>query len=325
MVGGERRPSAVFPKSLTFTLQLSANIIRFSQLRGLVNRYYSDERILEELPKVATLVRGCWVIRSSIIYRDRPAAARQMLLKLFNEQDYVTRQELIERARIPLQMATAMLQEIAVYVPNKGGWALRMGHDEEFLLQHEVLAAKLKASFERDVQNIEKELAPKPMQRRPSASGSRPAPASSAAALKKQASAEALKSGASTLTGPPVPPPLKSAASAAPAPKATATASSSASTPAPAATSAPAPKEKEKEKETEKEKDKGKAPAPVPVPDDVKVYEQNPVTTDAYPVEGASMHEQMRALVRQIFVKHGVVKEHVIKSYLWARANDACG
>jgi hypothetical protein len=275
--------------------------MRYSKIREYVSPYYSEERILEELPKVATLVRGCWAVRSSIIYKDRPAAARQLLLRMFNETEHVTRQQLIEKTHLPLQMATAMLQELAVSVPGKG-WELRTGHDEAFVREHEHLAAKIKLAFEKEVVLAERDLLAKTAHKKSTTSpvGKSSVPGTPAASQhKRQSSLETVK--------PTVPAP---------------TAGSTSSSPGVFAVPEPRPPKG-------KEKDAGKPAGPsssslkVAVPKDVKVYTENPVPAADFPILGTTAIEQTRYLIRQILNKHGVVQTSIIKSYLWARANDS--
>lgn len=296
MVNGEQALPTFLSKSEANCLFLeTANIIRFSKIREVVLPYYTDDRILEELPKVASLVRGCWVVRSSIIYKDRAAAARQHLLKMFSESEYVTRQQLIEKTRLPLPMATSMLQELAVLVPGKG-WELRTGHDDEFIRQHEQLVSRLKFNFEKEIVVAERELAAKAVRRNSTSAAAKPS----------------------------IPPSASTATTTTTAPVAAATStqqhkrapSAEAAKPAAMSARAPAPPKSTK----------GKEPAgrseTTSVPSDVTVFEKNPVSGSEYPVTGSGVHEQAKALARQAFTKHGVLKVSVLKSLIWARAND---
>ncbi|KAI9028533.1 Sin-like protein conserved region-domain-containing protein [Hyaloraphidium curvatum] len=287
-------------------LMVNANIIRFSTLRTLVPSYYSDDRILEELPKVATLVQGCWVVRSAVVYRDRPAAARQVLLKMFMDGDRVSRAQLVERTHLPLAMATAMLQEIAVLVPGEG-WELRTGRDEGFAREQAVLAAKLAIAFEKELAHAERELHSKPAKKAAGAAGP--------GAPRRQNS---VGEGAKPLAVP-LQVPVPAVGPTPPAPKA-----------APAPAAAPAPGvQGPKPPAAAAAKGKGKAPAapaaapaPVAKPADVTEYPQNPVPASDYPPTGTTANEQARDLVRRALLRHGVLRFEVIKSLLWARAGD---
>jgi DNA-directed RNA polymerase-3 subunit RPC5 len=147
-------------------LLINANILPWRRIRELIDDGHSDLAILEQLLVVGTLVQGNWTIKSSLIYSGRAQHARSILLQLFNEHRHVKRDQFISQTLLPLEMATNMLKEIAVWeldhqvrgrslsfgsihedTPRTGHWVLRVPRDVEFARMHADIVRRAEESF----------------------------------------------------------------------------------------------------------------------------------------------------------------------------------
>jgi len=97
------------------SLVFNAFILSFSDIKKLIKNENNvkDEVIIKELEKYAVLIKGNWVLKSEISYKDYSYHARQYLLSLFKNQDYVNRKEFIDFTHIYPQMSYEMFSEIA--------------------------------------------------------------------------------------------------------------------------------------------------------------------------------------------------------------------
>jgi hypothetical protein len=78
----------------------------------------------------AYCIRGVWVVKSEFLYTGRPLHARNYLLSLFAENEFIDRFEFSETCRLPHEISFRMLQEIAVLENSR--WCLKLSCDEEF-------------------------------------------------------------------------------------------------------------------------------------------------------------------------------------------------
>lgn len=76
--------------------------------------------IISQALQSSRLIRGLFVVRSDLLYTDRPCLARIYLLGLFVENTYISLEEFMGVAGIPLEMAVNMLGEIAIHTPGQG-------------------------------------------------------------------------------------------------------------------------------------------------------------------------------------------------------------
>lgn len=111
----------------------SAYILPFNEIYPLIPRSETAEKITIALSNCALLVRGVWILHSKYQYAEGTRAfnARQYLLSLFSEQEYVSRSDFNQIARLSPEMCKNMLGEIARLCPGSG-WKLKWSTDHAY-------------------------------------------------------------------------------------------------------------------------------------------------------------------------------------------------
>ncbi|GJQ72361.1 hypothetical protein Trydic_g3446 [Trypoxylus dichotomus] len=126
-----------------------AKIIQFQQLFLLLagGEGITADSLLKCLPQVAVLVRGNWIIKSEVLYPNDtfsavsgvPAElmckARDYVLLLFTQSQYVDRRKVSSLIRIPAEELKEILTGISRLRHNKG-WELSLPPDADFILKH---------------------------------------------------------------------------------------------------------------------------------------------------------------------------------------------
>jgi hypothetical protein len=88
--------------------------------------------LLPILKNLAVCIRGVWILKSEFLYSGRPLDARNYLLSLFAENEYIQRLEFSDTCGLPNEVSQNMLEEIAVL--DRGlGWCLKLPADPEFM------------------------------------------------------------------------------------------------------------------------------------------------------------------------------------------------
>jgi DNA-directed RNA polymerase-3 subunit RPC5 len=146
------------------TLMMSAGVLRFRTVCSLVEGVSTQQRgvptqleeeVLSHLMKVAVLVQGCWVLRSSLFYTEDyhslynsvpytvMCVARDLILLKFalTCQAIVTREEITKQVSIPQEELVEILSSLGRQREGLG-WEFRMDMDKEFLSQHSNVVAK---------------------------------------------------------------------------------------------------------------------------------------------------------------------------------------
>jgi len=114
----------------------NAFILTFDDIKKLikVDPSITDDVLHKEIEKYAVLIKGNWVLKSEISYKDYSYHARQYLLSLFKTQDYVNRKEFLDFTHIYSQMSLEMFSEIAICDRGKDtkGWQLKLPHNKAY-------------------------------------------------------------------------------------------------------------------------------------------------------------------------------------------------
>ncbi|KAK9754708.1 RPC5 protein [Popillia japonica] len=126
-----------------------AKIMQFQQLFLLLagGEGITAESLLKYLPQVAVLVRGNWIVKSEVLYPNGtfsaisgvPAElmckARDYVLLLFTQSQYVDRRKVSSLIRIPAEELKEILTGMSRLRHNKG-WELSLAPDADFILKH---------------------------------------------------------------------------------------------------------------------------------------------------------------------------------------------
>lgn len=126
-----------------------AKIIQFQQLYLLLagGEGITAEALLKCLPQVAVLVRGNWIVKSEVLYptgtlsaisgvpAEHMCKARDYVLLLFTQSQYVDRRKVSSLIRIPAEELKEILTGISRLRHNKG-WELSFAPDTDFILKH---------------------------------------------------------------------------------------------------------------------------------------------------------------------------------------------
>jgi len=128
-------------KKLPLERQLSeilgiAQIIHFGKLRELTTNAQTELDLLPLMDKLAVMVNGRWVARSNLCCSGPKIIARDYILLLFSQNEYVSRKEVQDATGVSTDVAREMLSKLAVMVPEKRGWKLKIDADNDFLDVH---------------------------------------------------------------------------------------------------------------------------------------------------------------------------------------------
>ncbi|KAI8841119.1 Sin-like protein conserved region-domain-containing protein [Chytriomyces cf. hyalinus JEL632] len=105
--------------SLLTSLLVHVQVIAFSQIVELTDNQFDESDILDELERIAVLVRGVWVIRSEHMYSGRVADARRYLLYILARTGSkpVSRYEINKIAKLPHTVITNLFIDICARNP----------------------------------------------------------------------------------------------------------------------------------------------------------------------------------------------------------------
>jgi len=79
------------------TILANAHVLHFDSIKSIVSGYSSNNELIALLEHIATVVQGCWVMKSEIILEGRSRFARDFILCTLAKQDIVTRSYIIEK------------------------------------------------------------------------------------------------------------------------------------------------------------------------------------------------------------------------------------
>lgn len=101
-------------------------VISFSHL----TEDYDADYLVQELPSIAVLVRGVWIVKSELLYPETLAHVRNHLLHLFHQNETVKRSQLAELYQLDAASMFNMFSEIAS--KHSSGWSLKHASDKVF-------------------------------------------------------------------------------------------------------------------------------------------------------------------------------------------------
>ncbi|KAI9325480.1 Sin-like protein conserved region-domain-containing protein [Obelidium mucronatum] len=156
--------------SLLRSLMLHAHVVSFSNIMELTDNQFEESDVVEELERIAVLVRGVWVVRTELMYAGRTADARRYLLQLLGRSSKpVSRYDVNRLAKLPHLVITNMFLEICARVAvvteansghHVGGgkvlpgtesaskWGLKVEPDEEFCERWEQVVTRQRETVE---------------------------------------------------------------------------------------------------------------------------------------------------------------------------------
>lgn len=105
-----------------------AHVVDFATMKRVLRTKISDHKIVECLLLCCVIMNGLFVVKSGLIYKDRPFSSRQCLLKMFLHSEHISRKD-IPGWLLP-DMSLNMLRELAVL--EKCGWRLKVLPDIDF-------------------------------------------------------------------------------------------------------------------------------------------------------------------------------------------------
>ncbi|KAI8621070.1 Sin-like protein conserved region-domain-containing protein [Chytriomyces sp. MP71] len=105
--------------ALLRSLMIHANVVSFSKIVELTYGQFNEQDIVEELEKIAVLVRGVWIVRSELLYTGRVADARRYLLHLLSRSSAkpISRHDVNRVARLPHSVITNLFIELCARNP----------------------------------------------------------------------------------------------------------------------------------------------------------------------------------------------------------------
>ncbi|XP_015172040.1 PREDICTED: DNA-directed RNA polymerase III subunit RPC5 [Polistes dominula] len=118
-------------------------VLSFATLRLLILPEHDNASILKYLQQIAMLVQGNWIVNSDLIYikesessingipADLMCKARDYILLLFTEQEYIDRKTVSNTIKIPFLEINEIFSDIAVQIPKKG-WRLPISPNTDF-------------------------------------------------------------------------------------------------------------------------------------------------------------------------------------------------
>ncbi|XP_059475232.1 DNA-directed RNA polymerase III subunit RPC5 [Neocloeon triangulifer] len=142
------------------------HVIKFSRLKYLLSSSASEKEVISGLIRVADLVKGNWVLKSSLLYdkefassrgvtADRLVTARDKILLTFTTQETVACKKLTKLTKIPAEDIIEILAKIAFKV-SKVGWKFKLDEDKQFIKKHPEVVEQQSRMFETRVKNQEK-------------------------------------------------------------------------------------------------------------------------------------------------------------------------
>lgn len=117
---------------------MNSQTITIGQLDDALSGSVPIPDILNILSSIAVCIRGIWILESGMVYQDRVKDARNFLLYLFLQKEYVERSGFNEVANLPLPMSKGLFSEIAILGKDKK-WKLKIHPDLDFVNENQVL------------------------------------------------------------------------------------------------------------------------------------------------------------------------------------------
>ncbi|GAM28620.1 hypothetical protein SAMD00019534_117960 [Acytostelium subglobosum LB1] len=123
---------------------INGSIQPFSKIYQLLgDNTVSEFDVVQELDNIAVLLKGRWVIKSDVIHKEsNMIIARNYLIHLFFEQEFVNRKEFAERTHLSPEESREMISKIANINHTVRQWYLKQQPDEDFLHRFPLIADK---------------------------------------------------------------------------------------------------------------------------------------------------------------------------------------
>ena len=128
-------------------LMKNAKIMHFSHLLALLPSNPDANSVVRSLQSFAVLVRGCWIVKSDVLYppdttspisglsADHICKVRDFILCLFNEREFLVRREVARQVNISSEEVKLILEQIA-RMKIGFGWMLKLPFDKSFVAQY---------------------------------------------------------------------------------------------------------------------------------------------------------------------------------------------
>ncbi|RZC32116.1 Sin N domain containing protein [Asbolus verrucosus] len=160
-----------------------AQIIQFQQLLMILagGEGLTADTLLKNLPKVAVLVRGNWVVKSEVLYPSNTLSStsgvpaelmcrtRDYVLYLFTKNQYVERKKVSSVMKIPSEEVKEIFMGFSKLSHNKG-WELVLPTDNDFVVKHNDIVQKQTDAWEQKFKQLSEFLKDNKRQRRKSKS-----------------------------------------------------------------------------------------------------------------------------------------------------------
>jgi len=148
-------------------LLVNAKVMRFAQILQLIsqNKSASNSEILTHLQQMAVLIRGCWVVKSELLYPDKFLSrhsgvvssllrrGRDYMLWKFTQSPNVTRKDIQSTTKLPAEDILEMLEGVA-RMRHGYGWTFRIEKDDEFISRHSDIVAKQSSFWDQRVKAL---------------------------------------------------------------------------------------------------------------------------------------------------------------------------
>lgn len=129
------------------TVLLNAIVMTFNQMCMLLDNSVPSDQVLQCLDAMATIIRGCWVVKSDVLYKEGTCSdvngvsceqlrlARDQLLLCFTKSRLVKRNQVPSIASLPKEEMLQILGGVSVWQPGEG-WEFKLADDQEFIDHH---------------------------------------------------------------------------------------------------------------------------------------------------------------------------------------------
>jgi len=121
------------------TILANAHVLHFDSIKSMVTGYSSNNELIALLEHIATVVQGCWVLKSEIISEGRSRFARDFILCTLAKQDVVKRIYIIEKTRMHPDIITELISQLCVVhqgTDADSGWRFKIQKDEKFISEY---------------------------------------------------------------------------------------------------------------------------------------------------------------------------------------------
>ncbi|XP_042899644.1 DNA-directed RNA polymerase III subunit RPC5 isoform X2 [Parasteatoda tepidariorum] len=153
-------------KSILINGQLLTYPMLVKRLKSTPN--INDASVELQLNQLAVLVRGCWAVKSELLYDEKYISpytgfprnvlinARDYMLWLFTKSSFITRQEVLSAVQIPSRDFESIATSLAVKTDRC--WQFKFPDDQEFLESHPDIAERQAMKWDLRYKKLVKDL-----------------------------------------------------------------------------------------------------------------------------------------------------------------------